>query len=593
MIFTERTITVVNDSATINKPLILYRGDKNIELKITIAESQFKFRNTDASNVIETTDASYAQLVINTPYNSPIFSDVAATKNGAVIFVISAAMIDEIREVGAYEIQIRLLDDNKQSRASIPPVSNAIEIREPIAIEDGSAVDSNAVNAAKVNRALTTTSAPLEAFDSQGNYIKNNWGDGDPITDAALNKMEAGIDGVNKKIGNVRSQIKDKANKEDIGAPSQEQVNTWLDNHPEATTTIRDNSITGNKMNIESMYYPSEYSTSETFVTGKYIGMSGNIETEVSMAYFKVDVIPNTQYEIKSLPTGTFFAEFNDDNSVKVYHEWDGLNNTTGLHIITTSSTTNNIRINLGKNDMGSSNFYCKRYGERKIELKWLNTSKWFNKKAVIIGDSITAGADGASSGASSVPKESNLPNQLKDRLGLNEIINYGASGTTIAQTSGNDNGMGGLAFVNRFSNMDDDADLVIVFGGTNDYGSSYTVDFGTPSDTEKTTFYGALNYLCNGLIEKYNGKTIVFMTPLHRDIETANVKGKTLLDYVNAIKEVCQTFGIPVIDTYNISGFTPKNNSFKQAYLPDGLHPNEIGYKLLAERIYKNFELF
>ena len=216
MIFTERTITVVNNSATINKPLILYRGDKNIELKITIAESQFKFRNTDASNVIETTDASYAQLVINTPYGLPIFSDVAATKNGAVIFVITEAMIDEIREVGAYEIQIRLLDDNKQSRASIPPVSNAIEIREPIAIEDGSAVDSNAVNVAKVNRALTTTSAPLEAFDSQGNYIKNNWGDGDPITDAALNKMEAGIDGVNKKIGNVNSQFNEKADKDDL-----------------------------------------------------------------------------------------------------------------------------------------------------------------------------------------------------------------------------------------------------------------------------------------------------------------------------------------------------------------------------------------
>ena len=212
MIFTERTITVVNDSATINKPLILYRGDKNIELKITIAESQFKFRNNDASNVIETTDASYAQLVINTPYNSPIFSDVAVTKNGAVIFVITEAMIDEIREVGAYEIQIRLLDDNKQSRASIPPVSNAIEIREPIAIEDGSAVDSNAVNVAKVNRALTTTSAPLEAFDSQGNYIKKTWGDGDPITDAALNKMEAGIDGVNKKVVTKTSQLTNDAN---------------------------------------------------------------------------------------------------------------------------------------------------------------------------------------------------------------------------------------------------------------------------------------------------------------------------------------------------------------------------------------------
>ena len=253
MIFTERTITVVNDSATINKPLILYRGDKNIELKITIAESQFKFRNTDASNVIETTDASYAQLVINTPYNSPIFSDVAVTKNGAVIFVITEAMIDEIREVGAYEIQIRLLDDNKQSRASIPPVSNAIEIREPIAIEDGSAVDSNAVNVAKVNRALTTTSAPLEAFDSQGNYIKKTWGDGDPITDAALNKMEAAIDGVNKKIGNNRSQITN--------------INDYLFNFEENPNIFLDNSYTDGKCisnwEVGSTTYNDLYDTNE------------------------------------------------------------------------------------------------------------------------------------------------------------------------------------------------------------------------------------------------------------------------------------------------------------------------------------------
>ena len=218
MIFTERTITVVNDSATINKPLILYRGDKNIELKITIVESQFKFRSTGASNVIETANASYAQLVINTPYNSPIFSEVTATENGTVIFVISAAMIDEVREVGIYDIQIRLVDDDKQSRVTIPPVSSAIEIREPRAIEDGSVVDSNIVNVAKVNRALTTTSAPLEAFDSQGNYIKKTWGDGDPITDAALNKMEAGIDGVNKKIANVNNNI------QNIGNPTDEQV---------------------------------------------------------------------------------------------------------------------------------------------------------------------------------------------------------------------------------------------------------------------------------------------------------------------------------------------------------------------------------
>lgn len=200
MIFTERKITVTNDTAKIDRPLILYRGDKNIELKITIAESQFKFRNNEVSNVIETTDASYAQLIINTPYGLPIFSDVAATKNGAVIFVITEGMVDEIKEIGSYDIQIRLLDDNKQSRATIPPVSNAIEIKAPIAMEDGSAIDGNTVNTAMANRAVTTYSTPLESFDSQGNYIKTTWSEGDLITDAKLNKIEAGIDGVNRKV---------------------------------------------------------------------------------------------------------------------------------------------------------------------------------------------------------------------------------------------------------------------------------------------------------------------------------------------------------------------------------------------------------
>lgn len=164
MIFTERTIMVVNDRAKINKPLILYRGDKNIELKITIVESQFKFRSTGASNVIETTDASYAQLVINTPYNSPIFSEVTATENGAVIFVISEAMIDEIREVGIYDIQIRLFDDSKQSRVTIPPVNNAIEIKEPMAIEDGSVVDSNCTGIVLSADTLSFTTTDAQAL---------------------------------------------------------------------------------------------------------------------------------------------------------------------------------------------------------------------------------------------------------------------------------------------------------------------------------------------------------------------------------------------------------------------------------------------
>ena len=327
MIFTERTITVVNDSATINKPLILYRGDKNIELKITIVESQFKFRSTGASNVIETANASYAQLVINTPYNSPIFSEVTATENGTVIFVISAAMIDEVREVGIYDIQIRLLDDNKQSRVTIPPVSNAIEIREPMAIEDGSAVDSNAVNVAKVNRALTTTSAPLEAFDSQGNYIKKTWGDGDPITDAALNKMEAGIDGVNKKIGNNSWQIKNKANKSDLEVQKQ-RLNNLLDVYYEVTSNNRidDSKFVGK--NFDTIFGHSGGTTLKLDSRLKNKSIKGFIEFEDGTspdisAGFGWSLVSSTG-EVDSLPlsvVGTLVTSDNFDKYDEIYLE--------------------------------------------------------------------------------------------------------------------------------------------------------------------------------------------------------------------------------------------------------------------------------
>ena len=198
MIFTERTIRVTNGASQINSPIVLYKGDKNIKIRFKIVGCPYTYsKNVD--NVIEVSEASYAQLVIKTPNDGlPIFSDIAETESGYVTFTITGEMIDEAKEVGKYSFQVRLLDDEKFSRITIPEVVDGIDVRDPIAIEDIS--PTNEVDIATVGYALTTAATPEDAFNSEGNYNKTTWGAGDRITAAKLNKIEAGIDGVNKKV---------------------------------------------------------------------------------------------------------------------------------------------------------------------------------------------------------------------------------------------------------------------------------------------------------------------------------------------------------------------------------------------------------
>ena len=140
MIFTDRVIKVKRGISSINEPIILYRGDREVEIRFTLKEeAPFMFNKETGSNIIEVSEAAYGQLVIKTPNDLPaIFSEVAPTSEGKIVFKITGEMIDEIDEVGNYSFQIRLFDENKNSRVTLPEVNSGIEIREPIASEDTS-----------------------------------------------------------------------------------------------------------------------------------------------------------------------------------------------------------------------------------------------------------------------------------------------------------------------------------------------------------------------------------------------------------------------------------------------------------------------
>ena len=206
MIFTDRTIIVQKGTGSINDTIVLYRGDRDVEVRFTLNEgSPFKFGSGSSPNIIEKTEAAYGQLIIKRPNNLPaVFSEIAPTNGGKIVFTITAEMIDEITEVGNYTFQIRLLDDSMESRATLPEVKNGIEIREPIALEDISST--NEVEVAAVGYALTTAGTQEDTFDAEGNYNKTTWTTGDRITATKLNKIEAGIDGVNQKVASGTSQ---------------------------------------------------------------------------------------------------------------------------------------------------------------------------------------------------------------------------------------------------------------------------------------------------------------------------------------------------------------------------------------------------
>lgn len=196
-------------------------------------------------------------------------------------------------------------------------------------------------------------------------------------------------------------------------------------------------------------------------------------------------------------------------------------------------------------------------------------------KKVNFLGDSITQGV-----GASG--ENTRYTDVFAREAELAVMRNYGISATRIANQQKVERDIDELSFCQRFDQMDNDADMVVVFGGTNDYGHG-DAPFGTFDDRTPETFCGACHFLMRGLIEKYPDKTIVFMTPLHREKE---FEGKPLKDYVDIIKKTAEYYSIPVVDLFATAGIQPALEVQKKAYCPDGLHPNDVGHKRIAMRL-------
>ena len=206
-------------------------------------------------------------------------------------------------------------------------------------------------------------------------------------------------------------------------------------------------------------------------------------------------------------------------------------------------------------------------------------------KKINFLGDSITEGC-----GTSGV--EFGFPWLLKQRLGLAEARNYGIGGTRIAAQlacagSGEDRNYCGRAL-----ELDPDADVVVVFGGTNDYGHG-DAPFGKPEDRTEMTFCGACHVLFARLKARFPEAVILIVTPIHRTNDESpagdgrkQVPRPALKEYVRAIRETAPLYGLPVLELFDTGVLDPNDPTILEGFVPDGLHPNNAGHVVLAEQI-------
>ena len=204
-------------------------------------------------------------------------------------------------------------------------------------------------------------------------------------------------------------------------------------------------------------------------------------------------------------------------------------------------------------------------------------------KKINFLGDSITEGL--RASGPSA-----RFSHQIAEMCGA-ECRNYGISGTRIAiQRVPSADPNIDRYFASRVEEMDADADIIVVLGGSNDYLHG-DAPMGSMQDRAADTFYGGLHVLYTRLIERYPGRLIVVMTPPHAIDEERVRAGHTLLDYVRVIRQVAEYYALPVLDLYASSGIQPAVPILREMYMPDGRHPSDAGHVLLARKIIRFLE--
>lgn len=185
-------------------------------------------------------------------------------------------------------------------------------------------------------------------------------------------------------------------------------------------------------------------------------------------------------------------------------------------------------------------------------------------KKVAFIGDSITQGRYKNLYVNANREVLKPYPNLISERVGC-QTANYGVGGGLIYDSNS--------LSISRACTAVTGYDVVVLCGGTNDYGNN----------TSSADFTTAFQYVLDTLTA--NNTKVIVATPTVRPNKTnRNSAGLYLSDYCTIEKNLAMAMDLDIIDLNVLTN----NDAFK-ATLNDGLHPNEFGHRILANLILAN----
>ena len=252
MITIHRTLTVSENTASLNEPLYMFRGDGDISIILDLIQTikNMKPGKVSSTNVI-TDGLIYSTVCIYKPSGELAFVAKGEIVENQMQVTQLKDVMDEVIEIGEHKLQIHLFDED-ENRLTLPEVGQ-IYIAEPLCKNSHiEPINTTAIVGSSTVGTCVVADDPAILADG---YLTYDWQTGEYITSAKLNNMIMGID---EALSGIKIVFSDYAKTTDIPTKTSE-----LTNDSNFLTSIPSEYVTETELNAKG--YLTEHQSLEDY----------------------------------------------------------------------------------------------------------------------------------------------------------------------------------------------------------------------------------------------------------------------------------------------------------------------------------------